>query len=140
MRISSRHSDPRLQTLQSEVQLLRIRVAAAEAESKVLHERARQSARRRKEIKRIARQAKKQFKRAGIEVLELRQALAKAESKLSRIEQKTSTKTAKARPSTKNAGPRAKGASTGVVPSTSPNRRWDITPRHGGNVTATRSN
>ena len=127
-----------MQTLQSEVQLLRIRVAAAEAESKVLHERARQAARRRKEIKRIARQAKKQFKRAGAEVLELRQALAKAEARLLKIGQIASAKSVKARPSTKNADPQAKGASSGFAPS--PNRRWDITPRDRGDVTASRSN
>src|SRR5258707_2008479 len=105
MRALSRHPDPRLQTLQSEVQLLRIRVAAAEAESKVLHERARQAARRRKEMKRIARQTKKQFKRAGAEVLELRQALAKAEPRLLKAGAITSSKSAKARPLTKSDKP-----------------------------------
>jgi hypothetical protein len=70
------------QRLLGEVQLFRIRVATAESRLKVLREEARQAKRRRKEAKRIAQFARKQFKRSKAELAELRQALAEAEVKL----------------------------------------------------------
>ena len=72
----------RPQRLISEVQLIRIRVATAESELKVLQERARQAKRRRKEAKQIARNARKQVKRSKAELAELREALGKAEARL----------------------------------------------------------
>ena len=65
-----------------EVQILRIRVATAESEVKVLRDLAVQAKRRRKEAKRLARQARKQFKQFKLELAELQQTLAKAEAKL----------------------------------------------------------
>jgi chromosome segregation ATPase len=65
-----------------EVQILRIRVATAESEVKVLRDQALQAKRRRKEAKRIAQRARKQFKRFKSELTELQQSLAKAEVKL----------------------------------------------------------
>ena len=70
------------QRLASEVQLWRIRVATGESKLKVLREEARQAKRRRKEAKRIAQRARKQFKRSKADLVELRQALAEAEVKL----------------------------------------------------------
>jgi len=71
-------------SLISEVQLFRIRVATAESKLKLLREEARQARRRRKEAKRIAQQARKRFKRSKLDLAELRQALAKAETRLFR--------------------------------------------------------
>ena len=71
-------------SLVSEVQLFRIRVATAESRVKVLREQARQARRRRKEAKRIAQQARKRFKRSKSDLAELKEALAKAETKLFR--------------------------------------------------------
>jgi hypothetical protein len=70
------------QRLVNEVQLFRIRVAAAESKLKELWEQAREAKRRRKEAKRIAQAARKRFKRSKTELSELREALAKAEAKL----------------------------------------------------------
>ena len=72
------------QRLIGEVQMFRIRVAASESKLKVLREEARLAKRRRKAAKRLAQQARKQFKRSKAEVAELRQALANAEAKLFR--------------------------------------------------------
>jgi len=65
-----------------EVQILRIRVATAESEVKVLRDQALQAKRRRKEAKRMAQRAKKQYKRFKTELTELQQTLANAETKL----------------------------------------------------------
>src|SRR5678815_1212327 len=72
------------QRLIGEVRMLRIRVATSESKLKVLREQARLAKRRRKAAKRLAQQARKQFKRSRGEVAELRQALAKAEAKFFR--------------------------------------------------------
>ena len=66
----------------NEVKLYRLRVAAAESRMKVLREQARQAKRRRKEAKRIAEYARKQFKQSKAGVAELTEALAKAEARL----------------------------------------------------------
>lgn len=79
MKANSRPED-----LASKVQLLRIRVAAAEIEFKDIQERAREAKRRHKEAKRIARRARKYFKRSKEELAELKQALTKVELKLRR--------------------------------------------------------
>jgi chromosome segregation ATPase len=68
--------------LVGEVQILRIRVATAESEAKVLRDQALQAKRRRKEAKRMSQRARKQFKRFKSELSELQQTLAKAEAKL----------------------------------------------------------
>lgn len=68
--------------LASKVQLLRIRVAAAEIEFKDIQEHARQAKRRHKEAKRIARRARKHFKRSKEELAELKHALTKVERSL----------------------------------------------------------
>ena len=65
-----------------EVQMLRIRVAKAEPELRILREQARQAKRRRKEAKRVAQRARKQFKRFKADLAGLQRALAKAEAKL----------------------------------------------------------
>jgi hypothetical protein len=70
------------QPLVSEVQLFRVRVAAAESQVKVLREQARQAKRRRKEAKRLAQRARKEFKRAKAALAELKEGLASAEAKL----------------------------------------------------------
>jgi hypothetical protein len=57
-------------------------VATAESEVKVLRDQALQAKRRRKEAKRLAQRARKQYKRFKTELAELRQTLAKAETKL----------------------------------------------------------
>jgi hypothetical protein len=86
-------------SLVSEVQLFRIRVATAESKLKLLREEARQARRRRKEAKRIAQQARKRFKRSKSDLAELRQALAKAETRLFRAgERALARKIAKPRP------------------------------------------
>jgi hypothetical protein len=72
------------QRLIGEVRMFRIRVATSESKLKVLREQARLAKRRRKAAKRLAQQARKQFKRSKAEVAELRQALANAEAKLFR--------------------------------------------------------
>jgi len=72
------------QRLIGEVRMLRIRVATSESKLKVLREQARLAKHRRKAAKRLAQQARKQFKRSRGEVAELRQALAKAEAKFFR--------------------------------------------------------
>jgi len=66
----------------NEVKLYRLRVAAAESKLKVLREQARQAKRRRKEAKRLAEYARKQFKQSKAGVAELTEALAKAEARL----------------------------------------------------------
>ena len=65
-----------------EVKLYRIRMAAAESKMKILREQARQAKRRRKEAKRLAEFARKQFKQSKAGVAELTEALAKAEARL----------------------------------------------------------
>src|SRR5580765_6245574 len=81
-----------------EVQMLRIRVATAESEVKVLRDQALQAKRRRKEAKRMAQRARKQFKRFKSELTELQQTLAKAEAKLFQAGGRAlARKTAKAR-------------------------------------------
>ena len=81
-----------------EVQILRIRVATAESEVKVLRDLAVQAKRRRKEAKRLARQARKQFKQFKLELAELQQTLAKAEVRLFQAGGRAlARKTAKAR-------------------------------------------
>jgi hypothetical protein len=81
-----------------EVQILRIRVATAESEVKVLRDQALQAKRRRKEAKRMAQRARKQFKRFKSELAELQQTLAKAEAKLFQAGGRAlARKTAKAR-------------------------------------------
>lgn len=72
------------QKLVGEVQMFRLRVAAAESRLKLLHEQVRQAKRRRKEAKRLAQRARVQFKRFRAEVTDLREALAKAETRLFR--------------------------------------------------------
>ena len=66
----------------NEVKLYRLRVAAAESKMKIFREQARQAKRRRKEAKRIAEYARKQFKQSKAGVAELTEALAKAEARL----------------------------------------------------------
>ena len=84
--------------LMGEVQILRIRVATAESEVKVLRDQALQAKRRRKEAKRMAQRARKQFKRFKSELTELQQTLAKAEVKLFQAGGRAlARKTAKAR-------------------------------------------
>jgi hypothetical protein len=70
------------QRLIGEVQLLRIRSAAAESRLKVLRVQAREAKRRRKVAKRLAQRARKVFKRSKDELAQLKQALARAEAKL----------------------------------------------------------
>jgi hypothetical protein len=65
-----------------EVQMLRLRVAAAESKLTLLRDQAREAKRRRKEAKRLAQRARTLFKRGKAQVAELRQSLAKAEVKL----------------------------------------------------------
>lgn len=65
-----------------EVQMLRLRVAAAESKLSMLRDQAREAKRRRKEAKRLAQRARTLFKRGKAHVAELRQSLAKAEVKL----------------------------------------------------------
>jgi hypothetical protein len=69
-------------SLINEVQLFRLRVATAESKLKLLRQEARQARHRRKEAKRIAQRARKRFKRSKSDLAELKQALAKAETKL----------------------------------------------------------
>ena len=84
--------------LVGEVQMLRIRVATAESEVKVLRDQARQAKRRRKEAKRMAQRARKQFKRFKSELADLQQTLANAEVKLFQAGGRAlARKTAKAR-------------------------------------------
>ena len=78
--VNSTKTDP--QRLISEVQLFRVRVATAEAELKLLREHARETKRRRKEAKRIAQRARRQFKHSRAELGDLKRALAKAEARL----------------------------------------------------------
>lgn len=67
-----------------EVQMLRLRVAAAESKLTLLRDQAREAKRRRKEAKRLAQRARTLFKRGKAQVAELRQSLARAEVKLFR--------------------------------------------------------
>src|SRR5436190_2569283 len=67
--------------LSGEVELFRIRVAAAESKLKLFREKWRQAKRHRKEAKRLARSARKQFKQAKSDLAQICQALAKAEGK-----------------------------------------------------------
>jgi chromosome segregation ATPase len=84
--------------LVGEVQMLRIRVATAESEVKVLRDQALQAKRRRKEAKRMAQRARKQFKQFKRELAELQQTLAKAEVRLFQAGGRAlARKTAKAR-------------------------------------------
>jgi hypothetical protein len=76
------HNKSGPQKLVGEVQLFRIRVAAAETRVKLLREQAQQANRRRKEAKRLAQRARKLFKQSKAELAELAQALGKAETKL----------------------------------------------------------
>jgi hypothetical protein len=76
------HNKSGPQKLVGEVQLFRIRVAAAETRVKLLREQAQQANRRRKEAKRLAQRARKLFKQSKAELAELEQALGKAETKL----------------------------------------------------------
>ena len=76
------HNKNGSQRLVGEVQMFRIRVAAAESKLKLLRDQARQAKRRRKEAKRAAQRARKQFKRFKADLAELQEALAKAEAKL----------------------------------------------------------
>jgi hypothetical protein len=71
-----------LKKLVSEVQMLRIRVAAAESKLKVMREQVREAKRCRKDAKRIAQSARKRFKQSKADLSELRKALASAEAKL----------------------------------------------------------
>jgi len=88
--------------LVGEVQMFRIRVAAAESKLKLLRDQARQARRRRKEAKRAAQRARKQFKRFKADLDGLQQALAKAEAKLFQAGGRAlARKLAKARPVTK---------------------------------------
>ena len=64
-----------------EVELFRIRVAAAESKLKLFREKWRQAKRHRKEAKRLARSARKQFKQAKSDLAQICQALAVAEEK-----------------------------------------------------------
>ncbi len=81
-----------------EVQVFRIRVATAESKLKLLREHYGQARQRRKEAKRLAQRARKQFKRFKANLAELKQALAKAELKLFRAGGRAlARKTAKAR-------------------------------------------
>jgi hypothetical protein len=86
------------QRLVSEMQMLRIRVAAAESELKVTREQAREAKRRRKEAKRNAQVARKRFKQSKAELSELREALSGAEARLFRAGGRTlARKTARAK-------------------------------------------
>ena len=76
------HTKNSSQKLTGEVQMFRLRVAAAESKLKVLKEQALQAKRRRKEAKQMAQRARKQFKQAKAGLSELKQSLAKAEAKL----------------------------------------------------------
>jgi hypothetical protein len=76
------HTSSLPRRLINEVKLYRLRVAAAESRMKILREQARQAKRRRKEAKRLAEYARKQFKQSKAGVAELTEALAKAEAKL----------------------------------------------------------
>ncbi len=89
--------------LVSEMQMLRIRVAAAESKLKVMREQARETKRRRKEAKRIAQSARKRFKQSKADVSELREALAAVEARLFRAGGR-----ALARQATRNARTRAR--------------------------------
>jgi len=83
----------------NEVKLYRLRVAAAESRLKIHREQARQAKRRRKEAKRIAEYARKQFKQSKAGVVELTEALAKAEARLFQAGGRAlSNEIAKARP------------------------------------------
>jgi hypothetical protein len=68
--------------LVGELQMLRIRVATVESKVKLLRDQAWQAKRRRKEAKRVAQRARKQFKQSKSELTELQQTLAKAQVKL----------------------------------------------------------
>jgi hypothetical protein len=68
--------------LLGEVRLLRLRVASAESALAALREQARAAKLRRKEAKRLAQRARRQFRRGKSEVTDLKHALAKAEAKL----------------------------------------------------------
>ena len=76
------HTKNSSQKLTGEVQMFRLRVAAAESKLKVLREQVLQAKRRRKEAKQIAQRTRKQFKQAKAGLSELKQSLAKAEAKL----------------------------------------------------------
>ena len=102
-------------SLISEVQLFRIRVATAESKVKALREQSRQARRRRKEAKRLAQRARKQFKRGKSDLAELKQALAKAETKLFRAgERALARKIANPRPTVKRRA-RASRSSKAIV-------------------------
>jgi hypothetical protein len=97
------------QRLVGEVQMFRIRVAAAESKLKLLRDQAREARRRRKEAKRAAQRARKQFKRFKADLAELQEALAKAEAKLFQAGGRAlARKLAKARPVTKGGARPAK--------------------------------
>jgi hypothetical protein len=85
-----------------EVQICRIRVAAAESKLKVLRNEAQQAKRRRKAAKRMAQRSRKQFKRFKAELADLQQTLAKAEAKLFQAGGRAmARKLAKAKPAAK---------------------------------------
>ena len=93
------HNKNGSQRLVGEVQMFRIRIATAESKLKVLRQQARQAKRRRKMAKRTAQRARKQFKRFKADLTELKQSLAKAETKLFRAGGRAlAKKLAKARP------------------------------------------
>jgi len=70
------------QQLLSEVQMFRVRVASADSKVKMMREQAREAKRRRKEAKRNAQLVRRRFKQSKADLSELREALAKAETKL----------------------------------------------------------
>lgn len=105
------HNKNGSQRLVGEVQMFRIRVAAAESKVELLRDQARQARRRRKEAKRAAQRARKQFKRFKADLAELQECLARAEAKLFQAGGRALTrKLAKARPA----------ANRGALPSKKP--------------------
>lgn len=90
------------QRLVGEVQMFRLRVATAESKLKLLREQHLQAKRRRKEAKVLAQRARKAFKRFKTDLGELKQTLAKAETKLFQAGRRAlARKAAKTKPAAK---------------------------------------
>lgn len=105
------------QRLVGEVQMFRIRVATAESKLKLLREQHLLAKRRRKEAKRLAQRARKAYKEFKADLGELKQTLAKAETKLFQAGRRAQArKNAKARPAAKRAARPAKKTKPAASP------------------------
>lgn len=114
------HSKNGAQRLVGEVQMFRLRVATAESKLKLLREQHLLARRRRKEAKRQAQRARKAFKRFRAELSDLKQDLAKAETKLFQAGRRAQArKNAKASPSAKRAARPAKKTKSSSRPALS---------------------